>query len=204
MVDQEMSKFSQPTLTSFFRLGNPPGKRPPLSSNGCSQNYATTPGLVTAPGLVTISCPFTFTPPPPPVPTPKAGPSDKVLAVRVAGRSIHNDYIPPQPLLCPPQSPSQKLYTRFTGIPLSVFKIERGEEFFLFMDLRAERKWVAHKLNSRAWIRATQEYNEALEKKNIVAGLLTIKKTPHAMIEQLGYAENVVMNRLVSQNFTGE
>lgn len=199
---QDISKLSQPTLTSFFRLGNPPGKRPPLSTNGCSQ-VVSTPRLLAAPGLVSLSCPFTFTPPPPPPPAPKAGPSDKALAVKVNGRIIHNDYIPPQPLLCPPQSPSQQLYTRFTGIPLSVFKIERGDEFFLFMDLRTERKWVAHKTTSRAWITITEEYNQALENKNTAAGLLTIKKNVHAIMEKLGEVENMVLNRLVSKNFTG-
>lgn len=85
-----------------------------------------------------------------------------------------------------------------------MFKIERGMEYFLFMEMRATQKWVSFLLTKRSWVRITQEYNEALEKKNNELKLITIPKNPQALIEQLGQAENEILKRLANEDFVCE
>ncbi|KAJ3474317.1 hypothetical protein NLI96_g12526 [Meripilus lineatus] len=144
---------------------------------------------------------FNFTLPTPPTPVPVAGPSNKSLARQVSGRTINNDHALPQPLQLPRESPSRQLYAKLTGIPISTFKIEHGPEFFLFMEMRANGNWIAHKISPRSWIRLTQEYNDALEVKNTSLGLLTIRKNPRALMEKQGEVEKIILGRLAARNF---
>lgn len=61
-------------------------------------------------------------------------------------------------------------------------------------------------MSSRDWVTITCEYNDALEEKNSTLGhgLLTVRKNPRAVLEKLKEVENIIMTRLVNQNFLCE
>jgi hypothetical protein len=58
---------------------------------------------------------------------------------------------------------SQSLFSLYTGVDACALAINSSEEFYLFMDLRAEQRWVSYNMNSRKWLTATNEFNCRLE-----------------------------------------
>jgi hypothetical protein len=80
---------------------------------------------------------------------------------------------------------SQSLFSTLTGINVHVLSIETSDEFFLFMDMRAELGWVSYNTTSRRWVLATASYNFRLEALNSAKNIVTIPKHPHALMEHL-------------------
>jgi hypothetical protein len=75
--------------------------------------------------------------------------------------------------------------------------IKGDDEFFLFMDMRAERQWTSFNMTSRKWVGATTSYNIRLEAKNIAA----VKKNPRALVDLLGRIEPKISKRIIDQDF---
>ncbi|KAI0673878.1 hypothetical protein C8Q78DRAFT_1186282 [Trametes maxima] len=100
-------------------------------------------------------------------------------------------------------SPSQRLFSLATGLnPLST-TISSGDEFFLFMNLRAEHKWASYNMTPQKWVEAATLYNTALEKTSWRLGHMrwTARKTPRALMDKLGEIEPMVLRRLQSGDY---
>lgn len=67
------------------------------------------------------------------------------------------------------------------------------------MDMRAELKWVSHKMTPKTWVIATDEYNERLIKKQ---GTDTVPKNPRALLRKLGEMEPKLMDRIIKQDYS--
>ncbi|KAF8124424.1 hypothetical protein EV363DRAFT_1540574 [Boletus edulis] len=55
---------------------------------------------------------------------------------------------------------SQRLFSLATNIDARALVLSESGEFYLFMDMRAESKWVSHEMTSKQWVEATAEYNK--------------------------------------------
>ena len=96
---------------------------------------------------------------------------------------------------------SQRLFSTITGIPPQSLSINDGEEFFLFMDMRAELGWVSFNMTPLKYVEATAEYNARLEaRRKTPYGQLT-KKNPRALMEKLTTIEEKVMTRIANKDF---
>ncbi|KAH0839708.1 hypothetical protein J3R83DRAFT_632 [Lanmaoa asiatica] len=93
---------------------------------------------------------------------------------------------------------SQHLFAAATGINPESLVIKGDDEFFLFMEMRAEFNWVSYEMTSRKWVEATEEYNCRLVRK---VGTATIKKNPLALIRKLGEMEARLIDRVLRDDF---
>jgi hypothetical protein len=79
--------------------------------------------------------------------------------------------------------------------------IKGEDEFYLFMDMRAEKGWVSFNMSSHKWVIATHEYNDALCKMQVERGLPAIKKIPRALLDKLGEMEAKILDWLHKGHF---
>jgi hypothetical protein len=98
-------------------------------------------------------------------------------------------------------TPSQLLFAVSTGLDPRSMTIKGDEEFYLFMEMRAERQWVSFGMNSRKWVTATVAYNNRLESANATKGVATVKKNPRALVDFLGSIEPKISRRILDQDF---
>ncbi|KAH9940973.1 hypothetical protein B0H21DRAFT_697284 [Amylocystis lapponica] len=101
-------------------------------------------------------------------------------------------------------TPSQRLFSIATGIHPRSMTISSNDEFYLFMDLRNERKWASFEMSPRKWVIAANEYNARLETFNRSRGTTTIRKTPRALMDKLGEIEPKILARIASGRYTCE
>ena len=114
-----------------------------------------------------------------------------------------DDLNSPLPLSSLSLTRSQLIFSAATSINARSLSVERGDEFYLFMDMRETHQWSSFTMNSQKWVAATKLFNEALAQNRKSRGLLpVIKKNPRALMEKLGEIEANVMKRLVTKNFT--
>jgi len=109
-----------------------------------------------------------------------------------------------QPLLPPPTAGltrSQLLFSIGTAMDVQSLAVQGDIEFFLFMDMRAEFQWTSFTMTSQKWVSATHTYNERLEQKARVRGVLFIRKNPRALMEKLGEIEPKISKRLLTKIF---
>ncbi|EPQ51434.1 hypothetical protein GLOTRDRAFT_22104, partial [Gloeophyllum trabeum ATCC 11539] len=84
---------------------------------------------------------------------------------------------------------SELLFSVSTGINIRSLTINNNEEFFLFMDMRAEEKWVSFQMTSKKWVLATEKYNKRLEEAARTPSKSNspfIAKNPRALMQKLG------------------
>lgn len=93
---------------------------------------------------------------------------------------------------------SQRLFLLATGISPDSLAIKGHEEFYLFMNMRAEFRWVSYEMTSRKWVEATDEYNRRLVQK---CGTLVPKKNPLALLRKLGEMEQRLIERVLKDDF---
>ena len=96
---------------------------------------------------------------------------------------------------------SQHLFSLATNIDARALVIQESGEFYLFMDMRAEFKWVSHEMTSKQWVEATVEYNQHLVVK---CGSTAILKHPLALLRKLSELEPRLMNRITKGHYTCE
>jgi hypothetical protein len=96
---------------------------------------------------------------------------------------------------------SQRLFSIATDTDVRTLVIKEPHEFFLFMNIRAERQWASFNMTPRKWVSATEHYNLRLEDLNKAANRTTIKKNPRALVEALGGVEEKVTSRLIKGDF---
>ena len=96
---------------------------------------------------------------------------------------------------------SARIMSAATGFPTQSMKFPNDDdEFYLFMDLRAQHGWVSPKMTSVSWVEATSIFNAALEKKKPGA----FRKTPRALMEKLATVEKQIINRKKNNNYMCE
>jgi hypothetical protein len=96
---------------------------------------------------------------------------------------------------------SERLFSTMTKTNIQSLLINDSAEFFLFMDMRAEKGWASFKMNPRLWVIATNEYNLQLEALNQTKNVPTIHKNPIALVNLLGNIEPKISNRILTNNF---
>ncbi|KAH9952137.1 hypothetical protein B0H21DRAFT_684053 [Amylocystis lapponica] len=101
-------------------------------------------------------------------------------------------------------TPSQRLFSIATGIHPRSMTISSNDEFYLFMDLRNEKKWASFEMSPRKWVIAANEYNTRLEAFNRSKGASTIRKTPRALMDKLGEIEPKILARIASGRYTSQ
>ena len=99
---------------------------------------------------------------------------------------------------------SQRLFSVATRIDVRSLTITGEAEFYLFMEMRAERGWASFKMTPHKWVVETANYNTRLEELNRRAGQLFIAKNPRALLDKLAAVEISVMSRLATQDFKCE
>ncbi|KAG2738529.1 hypothetical protein P692DRAFT_20758853, partial [Suillus brevipes Sb2] len=97
------------------------------------------------------------------------------------------------------QTRSQCLFSISTGIDPRSLTFQNSDEFYLFMEMRAEFKWLSYQMTSKRWVMATEEYNHRLIKK---AGQSVIQKNPQALLRALGDIEPKLMSRITKNDYT--
>lgn len=98
---------------------------------------------------------------------------------------------------------SQLIFSLATQTDPRTLSIQRGDEFFLFMDLRKEHQWASFKMTSRKWVLATKAYNLQLESscsskdhpKSYIA------KNPRALMDKLSEIEQMIAQRITTGNY---
>ena len=96
---------------------------------------------------------------------------------------------------------SQRLFSLTTNIDPRSLLIQGDNEFYLFMDMRADFKWVSHEMTPKRWVNATGEYNKRLVAKKPGSGPSVVLKHPLALSRKLGELEPKLMNRIVEGNY---
>ncbi|KAG1776098.1 hypothetical protein EV702DRAFT_1269133 [Suillus placidus] len=99
------------------------------------------------------------------------------------------------------QTRSQRLFSIATGINPHSLTIQHSDEFYLFMNMRAEFKWLSYQMTSKRWVQATEEYNCHLVEK---MGRSVIQKNPQALLHALGDIEPKLMNRIIKDEYTSK
>ncbi|KAH9001850.1 hypothetical protein EDB86DRAFT_2801333, partial [Lactarius hatsudake] len=96
---------------------------------------------------------------------------------------------------------SQRLFTISTGIHVDLLTIGHGDEFCVFMRLRAQHKWASFQMTPPKWAEATKHFNAELESVNCSHNRGTTLKNPRTLVAMLGTVEAMVANRLATGNF---
>lgn len=96
---------------------------------------------------------------------------------------------------------SQLIFSLATQTDPRTLIIQRGDEFFLFMDLRAEHQWASYKMTSHKWILATKAYNLRLQSSCSSKGLSYIAKNPRALMDKLSEIEQMIAHRISTGNY---
>lgn len=94
---------------------------------------------------------------------------------------------------------SQCLFSLATNIDAQALVIQEPSKFYLFMNMRAEFKWISHEMMSKRWVGAAAEYNKCLVAKG---GLSIILKHPLVLLRKLGEIELRLMNRIMKGDYT--
>ncbi|CAK5283262.1 unnamed protein product [Mycena citricolor] len=90
---------------------------------------------------------------------------------------------------------TQILFMAGTKTDPRSLKIEYGNEFFMFMDLRAEYGWRLVNMTPKRWIEATSQLNLKL---GLTGKLL---KSPRALLDKLARVEKDILQRIATGSF---
>ncbi|KAI6009043.1 hypothetical protein EDC04DRAFT_872575 [Pisolithus marmoratus] len=92
---------------------------------------------------------------------------------------------------------SQQLFSIATGIPPESLVISGEDQFYLFMEMRAEFGWLSYQMTSRKWVDATNEYNRRL----ILKLGPSITKNPQALLQLLSRIECRLIERIIKDDY---
>lgn len=112
--------------------------------------------------------------------------------------TIPNHLLPNIGELPPNLTPTQLVFKLHTGKDPRSQVIEKGDEWFLFMDLRAQYKWRSFDIN---WKEATKILNDALFNKH---PFQFVRKEPLALHQALFAVEKTIDVKISSNNFSCE
>ncbi|KAG2120419.1 uncharacterized protein F5147DRAFT_563009 [Suillus discolor] len=96
---------------------------------------------------------------------------------------------------------SQHLFSIATGIDPHSLTFQNSDEFYLFMDMRAEFKWLSCQMTLKHWVLPMEEYNCCFTQK---AGRSVIQKNPQALLHVLGDIKPKLMNHIIRDGYTSK
>ena len=108
----------------------------------------------------------------------------------------------PLPVRHPELTRSQLIFSISTSIDPRSLSIKRKDEFFLFMEMRAEHQWASFSMTCRKWVTATSSFNTQLEERQKGGNLEIVKKNPRALMDKLAEVEQQIIQRSTTGNFT--
>jgi len=92
---------------------------------------------------------------------------------------------------------SQRLFSLATRTDVRSLEISGGAEFYLFMEMRAERQWASFRMTPHKWVTETMEYNSRLQKRDPTA----VTKNPRALLDKLIAMEVKIIDRVATNNY---
>ncbi|KAF8186240.1 hypothetical protein BJ912DRAFT_927161 [Pholiota molesta] len=96
---------------------------------------------------------------------------------------------------------SQLIFSLGTSIDPRALRITEDDEFYLFMDMRAEFQWTTFGMTTSKWASATSDYNKRLEELGRKKKINVIKKNPRALMDKLNEIEPKISERLQSRDY---
>ncbi|KAF8573197.1 hypothetical protein K439DRAFT_1264341, partial [Ramaria rubella] len=96
---------------------------------------------------------------------------------------------------------SERIFAITTGILPATLTIGTGDNFFLFMDLHVEKRWVSYEMTAQKWVNATTEYNICWKHKCQENGTIFVSKNPHVLIDKLGEMEIRITERIQKDDY---
>jgi hypothetical protein len=96
---------------------------------------------------------------------------------------------------------SQLIFSIGTAMDPRSLQISGDNEFYLFMDMRAEQQWVSFGMNTSKWASATKLYNERLEKLGEEKGFKAFLKNPRALMDKLNEIERKISERILKNDY---
>ena len=81
------------------------------------------------------------------------------------------------------------------------YSIERGREFFIFMEMRERQQWASFRMTPKTWQDATRALNEELRKQ---LGVSMPPKIPRALVDKLAEIEQRILVRIQTGNYKCE
>ncbi|KAF8173443.1 hypothetical protein BJ912DRAFT_1079230 [Pholiota molesta] len=99
---------------------------------------------------------------------------------------------------------SQLIFSIGTAIDPRALRIDEGDEFFLFMDMRIEFQWTSFGMTAAKWASAAQIYNNRLEGLNKKKDVEFIKKNPRALADKLNEVERQINERNITKNYASK
>ncbi|KAJ7501801.1 hypothetical protein B0H11DRAFT_1991191 [Mycena galericulata] len=95
---------------------------------------------------------------------------------------------------------SQRLFLHGTGTNPKALEISKGQEFFVFMEMRKDLQWKASNMTSRKWAEAVGLYNTRLSATVPTA----VPKSPRALMEKLDEIEHTILKRIAINDFQSQ
>ncbi|KAF8973794.1 hypothetical protein BDZ97DRAFT_1751761 [Flammula alnicola] len=96
---------------------------------------------------------------------------------------------------------SQLLFSVGTSIDPRALQITGDDEFYLFMDMRAEFQWISFGMTASKWASAAKIFNDRLEVVGKKKNIEIIKKNPRALVDKLNAIEPKISDRILKGNY---
>lgn len=97
---------------------------------------------------------------------------------------------------------SSRLFSVLTQMDARSLSIAGNDEYYLFMDMRLELRWLSYEMTAIKWTRATNDFNTRLATLNSSKGIIrTVKKHPRALQDKLSEVEKQISGRIKRQDF---
>lgn len=96
---------------------------------------------------------------------------------------------------------SALMFSIGTSIDPRALDIQGDEEFYLFMDLRAQEQWTVLGMTNQKWASAAKTYNTELKERSKRKGFEFVKKNPQALGKKLSEIEPRILDRISRNNY---
>lgn len=96
---------------------------------------------------------------------------------------------------------SALMFSIGTSIDPRALEIQGDEEFYLFMDLRAQEQWTVLGMTHQKWASAAKIYNIQLKERSKAKGFEFIKKNPQALGKKLSEIEPKILDRISRSDY---
>jgi hypothetical protein len=98
-------------------------------------------------------------------------------------------------------TPSQLIFSVATHIDPRALRITEDDEFYLFMDMRAELQWTSFGMTTGKWAAASKLYNNKLKALGKKKNIQIFEKNPRALMDKLNDIEPRISERLLKEDY---